>query len=143
MSYVKKSLSQDETIKHFFKFHWVVNINIFLFHLLMLIITSVFWQSLSLLSILIFIPSIFYHLSIKSIEQAVTSRRVIYKKGIIARKTEEQILKKVETIEVNQSVLGRLLGYGDVKVTGTGNSSLVFKGIDNPIDVKTKIEVLL
>ena len=143
MSYVEDSLGTGETIEHMFRFHWVININITLFHLLMLIVSLNFWPFLNVLSLLIMCPSLIYHLSIKNTEHAVTSKRVIFKKGIIARNTEEQLLKKVETIAIKQSVLGRLLGYGDVKITGTGRSSVSFKGIDNPLEVKSKIEALL
>lgn len=143
MSYVEKSLGADEKLKHRFGFHWVINVNIFGFHLIMLLFAVTFWPAFGLLSALLFIPSAIYHLSIKNTEHAATSKRVIYKTGIVARKTEEQMLQKVETVEVTQGILGRLLGYGDIKVTGTGSSSVVFKGIDDPLDVKKKIESLL
>ena len=143
MSYVEDSLGTGETIKHMFRFHWVIDINITLFHLLMLIVSLKFWPFLNVLSLLIMCPSLIYHLSIKNTEHAVTSKRVIFKKSIIARNTEEQLLKKVETIEIKQGVLGRLLGYGDVKITGTGISAVSFKGIDNPLEVKSKIQALL
>jgi uncharacterized membrane protein YdbT with pleckstrin-like domain len=53
-------------------------------------------------------------------EIAVTDRRVIYKTGFVSRQTDEMPLAKVENIEVKQSILGRLLDYGDVDVQGTG-----------------------
>lgn len=143
MSYVEKSLSENEELKYRFGFHWVININIYGFHLIMLLLVATFWMSLDLLTVLFLIPSVIYHLSIKNTEHAATSKRVIYKTGIIARKTEEQMLPKVETVEVTQGILGRILGYGDIKITGTGLSFVLFKGIDDPIDVKKKIESLL
>jgi uncharacterized membrane protein YdbT with pleckstrin-like domain len=143
MSYVEKSLGENEELKHRFGFHWVINFNIYGFHLIMLLLVATFWMSLDLLAVLFLIPSVIYHLSIKNTEHAVTSKRVIYKTGIIARKTEEQMLPKVETVEVSQGILGRMFGYGDIKVTGTGSSFVLFKGIDDPIDVKKKIESLL
>ncbi|EJW09256.1 membrane-flanked domain protein [Rhodovulum sp. PH10] len=53
-------------------------------------------------------------------EIAVTDRRVIYKAGFISRSTDEMPLGKVENIEVVQSIPGRILGYGNVDVKGTG-----------------------
>ena len=53
-------------------------------------------------------------------EIAVTNRRVIYKKGLIRRQTNEMNVDKVESVQINQSILGRLLDYGDVTILGTG-----------------------
>ena len=53
-------------------------------------------------------------------EIAVTDRRVIYKRGFINRHTAEMNMDKVASVEVNQSVLGRMLDYGNVHVLGTG-----------------------
>ena len=143
MSYVEKSLGTDEELKYRFQFHWFVHVYIYAFHLLMLVVVFLMWSRLGVLSILAFIPSGIYHLWIINTEHAATSKRVIIKKGIIARKTEEQMLAKVETIEVNQGILGRVLGYGNIKVTGTGTSAVVFKDIDEPLEVKKQIEGLL
>jgi uncharacterized membrane protein YdbT with pleckstrin-like domain len=56
-------------------------------------------------------------------EFAVTSRRVISKRGFIWRKTEEMNMDKVETVDIDQTILGRLLGYGSIRVTGTGGTN--------------------
>jgi hypothetical protein len=53
-------------------------------------------------------------------EVAVTNRRVIYKRGFIRRRTSEMNMDKIETVEVAQSILGRLFGYGSVHILGTG-----------------------
>jgi hypothetical protein len=76
---------------------------------------------------------------IKFLEQGVTNKRVILKKGIISRKTEEMKLKSIETFEINQGILGRIFGFATIKITGRGISDLMFKGIDDPMSVK-KIE---
>jgi uncharacterized membrane protein YdbT with pleckstrin-like domain len=55
-------------------------------------------------------------------ELAVTDRRVIYKRGFIRRDTVEMNMDKVEAVEVQQSVLGRLFNYGTLNVKGTGQS---------------------
>ena len=79
-------------------------------------------------------------LKLRSIEQGVTNKRVILKRGIISRKTEEMKVASIETVEIIQGVMGRLFGYGDVKVTGRGISDVLFKKINDPMDVKRKIE---
>jgi hypothetical protein len=49
-------------------------------------------------------------------------------------------LKSIETVEIDQGILGRIFGFGTVKVTGRGTSSLDFKNIDDPMRVKREIE---
>ena len=49
-------------------------------------------------------------------------------------------LSKIETVEIKQGIIGRIFGYGDVIVTGTGISNVVFKYVSNPINVKKEIE---
>jgi uncharacterized membrane protein YdbT with pleckstrin-like domain len=53
-------------------------------------------------------------------EIAVTNRRVIYKKGFIRRQTNEMNVHKVESVQVYQTILGRMLGYGTVTILGIG-----------------------
>ena len=55
-------------------------------------------------------------------EIAVTDRRIIYKRGFITRHTVEMNMDKVAAVDVDQSILGRILDYGSVHVVGTGGS---------------------
>ncbi|HVL01102.1 MAG TPA: PH domain-containing protein [Dongiaceae bacterium] len=86
------------------------------------------------------IPAIYELLRLRSIELGVTNKRVVQKKGIVSRNTEEMKLKSIETVEIEQGVMGRIFGFGTVKVTGRGISDVVFKSIDDPMAVKRKIE---
>jgi uncharacterized membrane protein YdbT with pleckstrin-like domain len=72
-------------------------------------------------------------------ELAVTDRRVIYKTGIFQRHSMEMNLSKVETVGVNQSILGRLLGYGTVIVRGTGGSFDPVAFIGDPLTFRSTI----
>lgn len=49
-------------------------------------------------------------------------------------------IASIETVEIVQGVFGRIFGYGSIKVTGRGISDLIYKNIDNPMDVKKAIE---
>ncbi len=49
-------------------------------------------------------------------------------------------ISSIETVEIIQGVIDRIFGFGTIKVTGRGISDLIFKNIDNPMDVKKKIE---
>ena len=72
-------------------------------------------------------------------EIAVTNRRVIYKRGFIRRYTVEMHMDKVESIDVDQSVLGRLLDYGDVIVRGTGTGFEPLHMIEAPIKLRNAV----
>jgi uncharacterized membrane protein YdbT with pleckstrin-like domain len=72
-------------------------------------------------------------------ELAVTDRRVIYKVGIFQRHTMEMNRSKVETVGVDQSILGRLLGYGTVVVRGTGGSFEPVRFIGDPLSFRSHI----
>lgn len=69
-------------------------------------------------------------------EIAVTDRRIIYKTGFISRQTAEMNMHRVETVEVEQGIFGRLLNYGTVHVRGTGagieNLKLIRKSLGSP-----------
>ena len=72
-------------------------------------------------------------------ELVLTDRRIITKRGIISRATVEMNLAKVESVHVNQSLLGRLLNYGDVTVVGTGASLEPLVGIARPLELRRKL----
>lgn len=69
----------------------------------------------------------------KSTELAVTTKRVIVKHGFIRRQTVEINLNKVESIQVDQGVLGRLFNFGTLVVSGTGTSHAPIAGISEPM----------
>ena len=66
-------------------------------------------------------------------ELAVTDRRVIFKRGLVRRHTVEMNMDKVESVDVDQSILGRIFNYGDVTVRGTGASIEPLRLIDDPL----------
>ena len=72
-------------------------------------------------------------------EIAVTDRRVIYKTGFIRRNTTEMNMEKVESVDVDQSVFGRIFNYGDVIVRGTGSGLAPIRNIDAPLELRNHI----
>jgi uncharacterized membrane protein YdbT with pleckstrin-like domain len=76
----------------------------------------------------------------KTSEFGVTNKRVILKTGLIRRNTHEVLLAKVEGIQVNQGILGRILGYGSVTVTGTGGSQDPYHRIAKPLDFRRLVQ---
>jgi uncharacterized membrane protein YdbT with pleckstrin-like domain len=72
-------------------------------------------------------------------ETDVTNMRVVHKSGFINRKTFEISLDKVESVDVNQSILGRLLNYGDVTIRGVGEGVETIKTIASPLEFRNHI----
>ena len=72
-------------------------------------------------------------------EIAVTDRRVIYKTGFIQRNTTEMHMDKVESVEVKQSVLGRILDYGHVEIRGVGTGFEPLRNIAAPLELRNHI----
>jgi len=120
MGYVEKTLGADEKIVSKFKIHPIVYLEYILF----------IW--------LIF--PIYGLIKLFFVEYTLTNKRVVTKAGIISRDTEEMRLSKAETVEVKQGIIGRIFGYGNVIVTGTGISNVVFSYVSKPLQVKRDID---
>ncbi|PTB90288.1 hypothetical protein C9928_00795 [Pseudidiomarina aestuarii] len=129
MTYIEESLSTDEKVEHIFKLHWFAYVPMYLWILLALVTFGV--------TLLI---ALYEYFRLKNIEQGVTNKRVINKFGIISRKSDEMKLKSIETVEIDQGIIGRIFGYGTVRVTGRGTSDVKFIKIDDPLHVKRCIE---
>jgi uncharacterized membrane protein YdbT with pleckstrin-like domain len=74
-----------------------------------------------------------------STELAVTDRRVIFKRGLIRRHTVEMNMDKVESVDVDQSIMGRIFNYGDVTVRGTGASIEPLRMIQDPLHFRSRV----
>lgn len=71
-----------------------------------------------------------------STELAITNKRIIAKSGLIQRKTMEMFLEKIESIQVDQSVLGRIFNFGSITISGTGGDKSPIKNISDPIQFR-------
>ena len=129
MSYTKSVLQPGETIIMQGHLHWIAYWHAILF--LVAGTALVWWEyqnwpndvviaSTAVTFGVLFVISFLHAWFIRWItEFAVTNRRVIYKRGFINRHTEEMNMDKVASVDVDQSILGRLLDYGSVHVIGT------------------------
>ena len=72
-------------------------------------------------------------------ETDVTNMRVVHKTGFIKRRTFEMSLDKVESVDVNQSILGRIFNYGDVTILGVGEGKETISTIASPLDFRNYI----
>lgn len=170
MSYIEENLMPNEQILFTARVHlaillrpiitFIIALMFFLFGLSNAITTStpngtsstpsmesLIGISLMCLSTLFFITAVilaFQALIIMvSTEFGVTNRRIIAKTGFIRRQSLEILLSKVESVFVNQSILGRMLNFGTVTVTGTGGTRGSFRAIVNPIEIRKEINLLL
>ena len=66
-------------------------------------------------------------------EIGITSHRFVEKYGLFSMRTNEIALPNIEGVRVHQSLLGRLFGYGTVKIEGTGVDSVTTPQIDDPV----------
>jgi len=72
-------------------------------------------------------------------ETDVTNRRVVHKTGFIRRRTFEMALDKVESVDVNQTIMGRVLNYGDVTILGVGEGKETISTIAEPLAFRNAI----
>ena len=72
-------------------------------------------------------------------ETDVTNLRVVHKTGFIKRRTFEMSLDKVESVDVDQTILGRILNYGNVTVRGVGEGAETITTIASPLDFRNHI----
>jgi len=72
-------------------------------------------------------------------ETDVTNMRVVHKTGFIRRRTFEMALDKVESVDVNQTILGRILNYGNVTIKGVGEGRETIPTIASPLAFRSAI----
>jgi uncharacterized membrane protein YdbT with pleckstrin-like domain len=87
-----------------------------------------------------FLPLLVAHIKYTSSEFAVTDKRVIIKVGWIRRRTLETMLDQVEAIGVDQSIVGRMLGFGTITVAGTGGTKEAFANIARPLEFRRQVQ---
>lgn len=137
MSYTQGTLTGNESI-HFYASvtHWRTVLAVF-YSVLAVTITAPFLGSISLLG--------FFWLATALLdrwcsEYAITNRRIISKSGFIRRNVQEINWNRVEGCDFEQSVLGRILNYGHVRVRGQGNQTADFLWVHDPMRVKRTVQ---
>lgn len=124
-SYIEDALIQDEKIIH------VGHIS--LWSLAHLIIPGVILLPAFGLGLIFLVIA---YIRYKTTELAFTNKRVIAKFGFISRHTVEININKVESIQVNQNVWGRIFNYGTLILSGAGTPQAPIPGISNPIQFR-------
>ena len=148
MSYVQRVLQPGEQIRRISSIHWIVYwpgvavafLAVVAFWLSQTQLLTGFWRytgyALALVAVFLLIQQWFQWWVT---EIAVTNRRVIYKKGLVRRQTNEMNMDKVESVKIDQSILGRMLDFGNVKILGTGEGFETLRTIPSPIELRNSI----
>lgn len=156
MSYVQSNLVPGETVIYETRLHWIVMLgHLFMAGLLdlggLLVLFLAFNHSkpeyknfhiIGGAALLVF-GSIVFLLGVlrrNATEMAVTNRRVVIKTGLASRKTIEMLLSKVESIEVSETAVGRMLGYGTIVVIGTGGTPEPFHKVAHPLEFRSQVQ---
>lgn len=117
-TYVNEHLGKDEHVIHETKLHWITFLRL---------------RGIISLGILPFLDYI-------TTEMAITNKKVVGKYGFFSRRTLEMNLPKIESISVDQGIIGRILGYGTITVIGTGGTRESLSYMTNPLDFRKKFQ---
>ncbi|PYM33817.1 MAG: MFS transporter permease [Candidatus Rokuibacteriota bacterium] len=144
MSYIDKNLLQDERVVYRARLHWIIfakAVVVLAFGLGLLVSLGADARPVggvvALVGLLLLVPPL---VAYRTTEFGVTNKRVIIKTGFIRRHTLELLLRQVEAISVDQSLTGRLLGFGSLTLTGTGGVREVFHRVVDPLEFRRRIQ---
>jgi membrane protein YdbS with pleckstrin-like domain len=147
MSYLDEHLLAGERVVYRARLHWTIFGSAILVVLLGIVLAVLlrvyapeYWYAGAALSGLGLLLAIGPAVRYASSEFAVTDKRVVAKLGFIERESLETLLSKIEAIGVDQSILGRMLGYGSITITGTGGTEESFPRISNPLELRRQIQ---
>ena len=149
MGYVERHLLPNERVIYKTKLHWILFARTalvtalgFVLAVTLGVATRMEW--LWYASLVVVVAGLgwgaIHAVELLTSEFAVTTTRLIFKVGLIGRYTTELLLGKVESIGVQQTLLGRLLNYGDLVVTGTGGAREVFPRVHDPIGFRNHVQ---
>jgi uncharacterized membrane protein YdbT with pleckstrin-like domain len=154
MAYYSRVLRPEETVQFLGRLHWTVYARSLLLLGLAVVLalayllspkgtgTSAALGGFALVALVLGLPTLLWaFLRRVSTEIVVTDRRVIYKTGLVGRRTVEMNVSKIETVDVLQGLLARLLGYGTVVIRGTGAGFEPLRRVAQPLELRSAILV--
>ena len=141
MNYIDKILLSDEKLIYRSHPHWII---FFRPVISLLLAICAFYWGLILMADLAGLITLLSCLSALMVyytsEFGITNQRVIIKLGFIRRYSFESALNRIEAVEVEQSILGRLLDYGTIRIRGVGGSAELFPAVPNPLLFRHKVQ---
>ena len=165
MSYVRKSLVPGETLMYDTRHHWIVLLGPLLMSLVLAALgigclgevlaarnsrgflvdapaneMQAFEVAGIVLLLIAFVVLAWGFTKRNATEMAVTNKRVLIKTGLGNRRTLDLMLSRVESIGVEETFWGRMLGYGSVTVRGTGGTPESFVMISHPQEFRRSVQ---
>lgn len=144
MSYIKNNLNTAEKLKY----HSRISLKPIIINYVLLVLVGFFvgygitdfilGLTIATIVFIVYLP--FVLIAYFGSEFGVTGKRVISKKGIISRNASEMNLSSIESVNIDQSVIGRILNFGSLKISGRGTTSVDFDNIDEPVKVRKLIQ---
>jgi len=150
-NYIKKTITPGERVLCLARVHpalylaMVPYFLIFEFFVYVFVVVYGLGELLPVTKLLFLAPFLLFVQSwiiISTTELALTDRRVIAKTGLLSQQSIELNLPKVESVEVHQSLLGRMLNYGTITVKGTGGGAAPAPGIAAPFEFRKAVQEL-
>lgn len=156
--YIERNMQIGEEIMLEPRLHWSVYIDVYFFFSIIFIafcmaihsmaddfgwMQKYFQQIEVLIGFAVVFRIIYVWARCSSVEMAITNHRVIYKVGVFNIKREELENKRIEGVEVRQTIMGRILNFGDIWFSGTGTSKVAFRKVFAPWRVKGMVEEVL
>ena len=155
MGYADANLIAGEAVTYRARLHWILFVKPALTSLAIIVISGILLYATDLAKVLSIqesllvwtavlavsaIPILAAAVTWHSAEFAVTNKRVIFKVGFIQSKTAEMFLNKIESVGVDQTILGRIFGYGTIVIRGTGGSLEPFDRVSAPLQFRNQIQ---
>lgn len=159
MTYVQDNLNPGERILYSTHLHWIVLLRSILVDMVFSIggLALLVWaiggkhtergeaQTAGIAGlILIVIGSIILASGVirrNATEMAVTNKRIIIKVGLLTKRTIELFLSKVESVGVEQTIIGRMMGFGNLTLRGTGGTNEPFSHVANPMEFRRQVQL--
>ena len=140
MKYIEEHLLPDEKVLYTTTLHWIIWVPAVILTLVALSLMKYTGAWILLFPIL---SGLNAFINLRTSEFGVTNKRVMMKAGFIRRKSLELFLPKVEGIQVEQGIFGRMLNYGTIVVSGTGGSHTPFPNVREPLELRRKVNELV
>lgn len=162
MTYLEETLFSGEELVHVGKFHWIYDFRAFSWLILPALLGGaiafyappligqympvnleakyVAGGTALVMTLYGFMRFLVMMLRKRATEMVVTNRRLIFKRGVVARRSDEVNIDRIEGCNVYQSFWGRIFGYGVVVVRGMGIGEIILPTMDNPLQFRRSID---
>lgn len=140
MGYIESNLLPGEQVvykAHLHRIIFVKSLLVIAVGLLLLALEPRVGGIVILVGLILALPAFIRY---KTSEFGMTTKRVVIKVGFVRRRTVELLLRQIEAISVDQSLMGRMMSFGTITISGTGGVREVFTDVAAPLDFRHQIQ---